>query len=285
MPSPVARPLADFARNEFSQAGEDGILERIFQLLPPAADPWCVEFGAWDGEHLSNTAALIRRGYSAVLIEANEARFQALQAKFQAGGKIICQSGFVQFQPPDTLDERLARTPIPTDFDLLSVDIDGNDYHVWEACTRYRPRVVVIEFNPTIADEVDWVQPRDMACQHGCSAAALARLAQAKGYEAVAITTNNVIFVDRIYYPLLGIADNSVRSLRSDRSLITYLFYGYDGAVLTSGNSVIPWHQAPLRSSRLQHLPRWLRKYPDDYNPLQRIAYRGLRKFWSLRAK
>jgi hypothetical protein len=280
MTASAAPPLAAFARNHYSQAGEDGIIERIMQVLPPVADRWCVEFGAWDGEHLSNTAALIKdRNYSAVLIEPEASRFEALKKKTQNNSKVICQQGFVEFHPPDTLDERLARTAVPYDFDLLSIDIDGNDYHVWEACIRYRPRVVVIEFNPTIADEVDYVQPRDKSVQHGCSAAALTRLGDTKGYKAVAITTNNVIFVDEAYYPLFELVDNSVRALRHDRGHVTHLFFGYDGTVLTSGNSIIPWQQIPLSSSRLQQLPRWLRKFPDDYNSVQRIALWYLRNY------
>jgi hypothetical protein len=275
--------LGIFARNDYSLAGEDGIIEHILEVLPPVADRWCVEFGAWDGEHLSNTAALIKyRNYSAVLIEPDPSRFKRLKIKLSQYTKVICQQGFVEFDPPDSLDERLAQTAIPHEFDLLSIDIDGNDYHVWAACKCYRPRVVVIEFNPTIADEVDYVQPRDKSVKRGCSAAALTRLGDTKGYKAVAITTNNVIFVDEAYYGLFKLSDNSVPTLRRDRHLVTHLFFGYDGTVITSGNSVIPWHQIPISSVWLQHLPRWLRKYPDDYNPIQKIMYRCLRKLWSL---
>jgi hypothetical protein len=277
-PSPQGPPLARYYRNDFSQAGEDGIIEQILRVLPASERPWCVEFGAWDGEHLSNTARLVRLGYCAVLIEADPARFAALEAKFADNPKVVCQPGFVRFDPPDSLDERLARTDIPADFDVLSIDIDGNDYHVWEATQRYRPRVVVIEFNPTIDDDVDYVQPRSMPVQRGCSALALTRLGAAKGYQPVAITTNNVIFVDAAYFPLFRIEDNSVRALRTDRSLVTHIFYGYDGTVLTSGNDVIPWHQVRLSRGRLQHLPAWLRAFPDNYNPLQRLAYRVLRR-------
>jgi hypothetical protein len=272
-------PLGGFYRNDFSQGGEDGILEEILRILPASEDPWCVEFGAWDGEHLSNTARLVRLGYSAVLIEADEARFAALKTKFAANAKVICQAGYVQFDPPDTLDERLALTPIPVQFDVLSIDIDGNDYFVWESTVRYRPRVVVIEFNPTIGDDVDYVQSRSMPVQRGCSALALVRLGATKGYQPVAITTNNVIFVEASLFPLFGIADNSVGALRTDHSLVTHIFYGYDGTVMTIGNAMIPWHQVRLSSARLQHLPSWLRAFPDNYNPLQRFAYRWLRRF------
>jgi hypothetical protein len=48
-----------FARNEYSQGGEDGILQEIFRLIDTNDIPFCVDVGAWDGVHLSNTRALL----------------------------------------------------------------------------------------------------------------------------------------------------------------------------------------------------------------------------------
>ena len=55
----------DHSRNVTSQSGEDGILEEIFRRIQPTANDtakqrWCVEFGAWDGVHLSNTRQLLK---------------------------------------------------------------------------------------------------------------------------------------------------------------------------------------------------------------------------------
>ena len=76
------------------------------QVSPPLDDRWCVQFGAWDGEHLSNTAALIKhKNYSAVLIEADPSRFEILKRKTQNNTRVICQPGYVSFDSPDTLEE------------------------------------------------------------------------------------------------------------------------------------------------------------------------------------
>ncbi len=59
----------------------------------------------------------------------------------------------VGFSVHDCLDEILSKTKITNNFDLLSIDIDGDDYHVWEAMDRYQPKVVIIEIN--IRDKPD----------------------------------------------------------------------------------------------------------------------------------
>jgi hypothetical protein len=45
---------------------------------------------------------------------------------------------------------------VPEEFDLLSLDIDQNTYYAWEALRKYRPRVVVVEYNSVIPPDVDW---------------------------------------------------------------------------------------------------------------------------------
>jgi hypothetical protein len=281
--SPNSAWLLDYSHNVYSQAGEDGILEKVFEVIA-MTNRWCVEFGAWDGEYLSNTANLIQNhGFSAVLIEAHPERFEVLKKRFGGNSAIHLFNEFVQPDSPSNLDSILSRTPIPKDFDLLSVDIDGNDYHIWKA-VGYEPRVVIIEFNPTIPDEVDFVQDKDPSVQQGASALAICRLGKEKGYEPVSLTVNNVILVKRELFPAFGIADNSVYTLRKHRDLITYIFTGYDGTVLLAGSGRMPWHQVPFSPAKFQHLPHWLHRYPDDYGPLRRVAYRALRKFWAIRA-
>ena len=73
-----------FSKNEYSQGGEDGILRELFRLVGVSADPQCVDVGAWDGVHLSNTRALLESSspenvkWSGLLLEANEERAKIL---------------------------------------------------------------------------------------------------------------------------------------------------------------------------------------------------------------
>ena len=80
--------LYDFARNVHSQRGEDGIIEKIFDTIKPQ-NKWFVEFGAWDGIHLSNTRLLAEKGWSGVFIEASEKRFNELKNNYKDNDKIV----------------------------------------------------------------------------------------------------------------------------------------------------------------------------------------------------
>jgi hypothetical protein len=271
------RWLLEFKRNVYSQSGEDGVLERVLDLLPEK-NAWCVEFGAWDGIHLSNVRNLTEtRGYAAVLIEADAARFVTLQANVASNPKIIALRRLVGFGADDNLDTILRQTPVPRDFDLLSIDIDGNDYHVWKALSSYAPKVVCVEFNPTIPTEIDFVQPADPSVNQGASLLALTHLAAEKGYELVAVLISNAVFVKAEYFPLFEIDDNAPAALREDLSLVTQMFVGYDGRIFLRGAQRLPWHGLPLKENSMQALPKIVRRYPVSYSLLQRILFRCYR--------
>jgi hypothetical protein len=268
-------PLHHFARNVYSQSGEDGIIEEVLGRIRRSSgiDGWCVEFGAWDGIYLSNTCNLIsNHGYKAVLIEGDRNKYRTLCTNLpQADVHKIC--AFVGFDGESTLENILAATPIPGDFDFLSIDIDGCDYFILDSLRKYRPKVISIEFNPTIPNEVCFVQPRDFRIKQGASAKALTDLAKAKGYALAAVTACNLIFVrGDLSTAVLGEREYRLEMLRDDSGARTFLFAGYDGTVLSNRDGIrLPWHGMSLPLSRLQPLPRSLRRFPSDYNVIQKI--------------
>ena len=275
------RWLLDHAADVTSQNGEDGIIAKVLEVLGEPRG-WCVEFGAWDGRYLSNTYDLIaNKGFSAVMIEGSARRCRDLQATFKDNPRVLALNAFVGFTADDGLDAILSRTPIPVDFDVLSIDIDGNDYHVWNAVTLYQPRVVVIEYNPTVPTAVDFVQPADMSINQGASITAQVRLAKQKGYELVSATTHNCVFVRADLYPRFDIVDNSVAALRADESMVTYIFNGFDGTVFVRGAGKLGWHGIPYRESRMQLVARPFRRFPDTFGPIMKVLakhYRSLKK-------
>lgn len=179
-----AAPIADLNRFEkrvCSQNGEDGILAAIFAAIG-VTDRFCVEFGVEDGR-VCNTGLLRRQGWSGLWMDPAE------------GGPDWIRREFVT---AETVNELFDRYGVPERFDLLSIDIDGNDYWVWKAVAGRRPRVVVVEYNAGLGARVKRTVPYrpdfrwDGTDYFGASLRALADLGAEKGYRLVACDSSGV---------------------------------------------------------------------------------------------
>jgi hypothetical protein len=266
--------LEEHRSNVYSQFGEDGMIRRALEVLP-AGPRWCVELGAWDGHHLSNTHRLMAEDeWSGVFIEGNADRAQELRATYRGNDRAHCINAFASFRGSATLDVLLGSTPIPEDFDVLSLDIDGNDFHVWRSMERYRPRLVVVEFNATIPNDIDWVQEADPDVHQGASLAAFVRLGREKGYELIATSDFNAFFVDGAYFDRFGIDDNSIDAIHTNRAFQTRVFQLYDGTLCWDGCTRLIWHDVELRSERLQLIPKRLRYLPGTEPTTRLVQWR-----------
>lgn len=224
---PASRYLRERRCNVSSQAGEDGVIAAIFERIG-ARSRWCCEFGAGDGLAWSNTRTLIEDGWRAVLIEADGQKYDSLARRYAGRADVHTLRRYVGMNGQG-LDVVLADTPMPHEFDLLSIDIDGCDWYVWQALENYRPRVVLIEFNPTIPNRVRFVQAPEHTVMIGASLAALAALARNKGYELAATTDLNAFFVCAEDFGALGIEDNSLDAVHDDDAFESIVFQNYLG--------------------------------------------------------
>jgi hypothetical protein len=206
--------MAKFGRNIHSQFGEDGIIAEVFRRVPHVS--WCVEFGAWDGLHLSNTAhLLLSKDWSGILIEGHPERFAELCMTYADFPKAHCLNFQVSSSGPNALDAILGDTPAPRDFDLLVIDIDGNDYHIWKSLITYRPKIVLIEFNNEIHHTVEYVQPDNNDDSTGSSLCSFHRLGLEKGYQLIAATESNAFFADEPLFPLFHMDHNTPHGLNA----------------------------------------------------------------------
>lgn len=196
-------PFNSFSKNIHSQNGEDGIISELLNQLKlkNSGDNWCVEFGAWDGIHLSNTFALVEHGWKAVYIEADTARFQDLLKTAKRYPNIIPIKAIVSRYPNDenTLDRLLVDTNIPIHFDLLSIDIDSFDCDVWESLENYFPKIVVIEINSSVPPGIYW---RNGPKTPGNTFSETLRVGKEKGYTLVCHTGNMIFVKDELMHQL-----------------------------------------------------------------------------------
>lgn len=225
--------LNDFGYNQFSQFGEDGIIEKIFTIIKPVSKV-CIEFGAWDGYHFSNTANLWTNGWKAVLIEANLKKYKELVENTK-NYNCICINEFVKTQGDNSIEHILEMWNIKDEIDYLSIDIDGNDYYIFEGIMNLKAHLISCEYNPTIPADQDLVPQRNN--YFGCSAKSLCDLAATKGYKLIAVTDTNCFFVLEEYSQLFDDYQTNLLNLRIDNYL-TYVYSGYDGKYVLSSKPV-----------------------------------------------
>ena len=265
--------LVQFADNVTSQGGEDGVIAKIFDTMKPVHS-YCVEFGAWNGVHLSNTWTLINvMGWSGLLIEGNETKFLELAGTYAGNDQVRTLNRYVG-SGEDSLDTILADAGTPRDLDLLSIDVDGNDWHIWESLAEFQPRLVVIEFNPSIPNDVYFVQDFDPDVNHGASLAALINLGKQKGYELIAALNYNAFFVSKQDYSLFDIPDNDIDAMHDCTNYETKIFQGYDGTLFLAGCDELLWKGIPISQEDIQVLPSAMRRHfeplgdqPGGYAP------------------
>ena len=259
----LADDLKKRQRNVYSQHGEDGIVEWIVSRIGPGSKT-CVEFGAWDGRNLSNTFNLVaHHGWKAVYIEADPEKFSALRKTAEAYPGITPVQSLVTSSGETALDAVLRRSGVPEEFDILSIDIDGNDYDVWEASARYRPRLVIVEFNATFPRGFSYVD-RGGRGFIGSSAAAFAALAARKGYGLLGRTETNLFFLRDECFPALGVAPQAVEDVL-DGNAICYAFLNYAGEIVFSNEAVARRLRGVSYAEPLKTLARRLSGAPTFY--------------------
>lgn len=282
-----------FAKNVTSQGGEDGILEQLFVMIGTTSTPYCVDIGAWDGQHLSNTYRLAHdKQWGALLVEANTERCNVMRTLYDGRSDVNCVDCLVDISGPNSLSNLLTSHNVPVDLDFLSIDVDGADYHLWQSVgASHHPRVVCIEFNPTIPNHVHYIQECDITIQEGSSLLAITELGRSLGYHIVVTTTFNAIFVRMDLMSLLpagiipyqpqlrtsSVAANSSLlthdtysldkvvdlSALHNGSMVTDIFQTYSGELKLCGPKKLLWHRVSMNIQQMQAIkPKRDRVFP-----------------------
>jgi hypothetical protein len=184
----------------FSQFDEDGIIREIFKRIGET-DRRFVEFGVGTGIE-NNTVALLLYGWRGLWIEGSPHSARIIRERFKdviGSGRLTLTEAFIT---KDNINQLIGDWG-QGEIDLLSIDIDGNDYFVWQAIDVVRPRVIVAEYNGKFPPDLAVTQTYnpdhryDYSDYYGASLAALERLGRQKGYALVGcnIAGVNAFFV------------------------------------------------------------------------------------------
>lgn len=190
----------------FSQWGEDGILQWIVDHIE-IRNKTFIEFGVEDFRESNCRYLMMSRGWSGFVIDGSERNVEEIRrAHWYWRYNLEARSAFVT---RENVEELLSESGFDADLGVLSVDIDGMDYHVLERIERFRPRVIVAEYNALFGDVRPITVPYDPSfirgrahythLYFGASLAALTHLASAKGYALVGTNSSgvNAFFIRR----------------------------------------------------------------------------------------
>jgi hypothetical protein len=189
--------LDRFGYKVYSQNDEDGIIQEIFKRIG-TTNKIFVEFGVEDGLQ-SNCHFLLFNGWHGLWIDGDEKQFLRLQKCFEKPLSTKQLTAVNAFITTDNINKLIGEYGNTNgDIDLLSIDIDGNDYWVWEKINCIRPRVVIIEYNAKFPPPCEWVmeyEPNyvwDGSDKHGASLKSLELLGKRLGYNLVGTNKNGV---------------------------------------------------------------------------------------------
>jgi hypothetical protein len=185
--------LEHFGYKVYSQNDEDGIIEEIFNRIGTTNRKF-VEFGVQNGLE-SNGHFLLHKGWSGLWIEGDKKIFNQLCSIFKRAinnGRLSAINAFITIENINQLiSDKIGGGRQDREVDLLSIDIDGNDYWIWKAIKCIDPRVVVIEYNAKFPPTYEWIMKYDAKhiwCgddEQGASLKSLELLGTSLGYQLV----------------------------------------------------------------------------------------------------
>ena len=209
----------------YSQNGEDGILEFIFSKIG-TTNKFSVEFGVGNGFECNTVYLLEKKGWTGLMMDYGadqDIQWKGVLKKAWSNKNIGFSENikkYVNFSKKiikrkersihytlDIKNERITaenienlfqKYQVPKNFDLLSIDIDYNDFWVWKAISKFHPRVLVIEFNSSVPPTESKVVPYDPNAQwdgtnyFGASLLALKNLSLEKNYTLLGCDSNGI---------------------------------------------------------------------------------------------
>lgn len=286
--------LASKLHNNYSQNGEDGIIEALYEAiiahqdLLSKIDLTAIEFGAWDGLHLSNVANIIKsHNVRGIFIEASKKRFHKIKKNFPESRHILINE-FVELEGKNSIDE-LCSKHLKSAFPLImSIDIDGMDYWVLDSMKSIQPIILVVEYNPTIPFTQEYINPKSFSEKKGSSALSIFKLAKNKNYELVAITNTNLIFLEKSTFEKIKVQNVSdLQNIATEfgikcESILIYC--GYDGSLLASDDVKIQWHGISRSKSNVKALPKIFQVFPEDFSKYRKILFYIFYRMWLIKS-
>jgi hypothetical protein len=244
--SQVRASAANFREAEFkvfSQFGDDGIIQYLIARLEiPQGLTSFVEFGVQDYSESNTRFLLLNDNWRGLVMDGDKGNIQSITVRDMYWRHDL--TALCRWIDRDNINAILQESGFSGSIGILSIDIDGNDYWVWQRIEAVQPVIVIAEYNSVFGARQAITVPYDPAFHRtkahysnlywGASLPALASLARAKGYAFVGsnLAGNNAYFVQESYIgrggvvaltPEQGYVESRFRESRDERGRLTYL--------------------------------------------------------------
>jgi len=221
------KEIADYEFQVYSQWGEDGTIQRLIRNVQ-MENKIFVEFGVQDYMESNTRFLLVNNNWSGLIIDGSEENIEYVKKDpiyWRHNLKAIAA-----FIDSENINSLLESNGVVGDIGILSIDIDGNDYWVWEAINVISPRIVICEYNSlfgakkkvTIPYKNNFVRSKahHSNLYYGASISALATLGRQKEYALVCsnMAGNNLFFVRR------DLLNNVIRENTQEHAYVEALF-------------------------------------------------------------
>jgi len=197
---PYTNPLRleKYGYKVFSQNDEDGIINEIFKRIGTTNKVF-VEFGVENGLEC-NSYYLLMNDWHGLWIEGSKDCCNQIKNNFTVvlDGAKPSLTLINKYITCENINELIESSGITREIDLLSIDIDGNDYHVFKEIDVISPRVVIVEYNAKFPSNFSWIMEYnpthiwDASDKQGASLKALELLAREKGYRLIGTNLSGV---------------------------------------------------------------------------------------------
>ena len=195
----ISKNIQDYEFKIFSQWGEDGIIQKIIDSIE-IKNKTFIEFGVGDFFVSNCRFLMMHDNWSGFVIDSSEKSIDVLKKAFfywKYNLKLI--NAFIY---KENINNLLLKSEFDFDLGLLSIDIDGNDYYILEAINRYKPRILVVEYNSLFGSKrsisIPYIPDFNRTKAHpsnlyfGASLGAITYIAKKKGYILVGSNSSGV---------------------------------------------------------------------------------------------
>jgi len=198
--------LLEYKSNKYSSTGNDGIIEKIFDILG-LKPGFFVEFGALDGIKGSNCKKLHDEGWEGLFIESSAEKFELLKKNYENEEKVVCVNAHIDNK--ENLFDDIVKNHVKKGIDFCAIDIDGLDVEIFETFNDFLPTVVCIEGGQMLEPLSGRVPEVVASGNVQQSLKTMVDIFEEKGYKLLC-TYQDSFFIKKEYYDLFSVSEDLV---------------------------------------------------------------------------